>query len=57
MIQELREIGLLGNRSGSMVSNSTSVGVVEPVELTRHKVTMFEKIGAGQFGAVILTPA
>ena len=56
MIQELREIGLLGNRSNS-ISNSTSVGVVEPVELTRHKVTMFEKIGAGQFGAVILTPA
>ena len=56
MIQELREIGLLGHRSNS-ISASTSIGVVEPVELTRHKVTMFEKIGSGQFGAVFLTPA
>ena len=57
MIQELREIGLLGHRSNSIISSSTSIGVIEPVELTRHKVAMFEKIGSGQFGAVFLTPA
>jgi len=58
MIQELREVGLLGNRDRSdSISASTSVGAIEPIELTRHKLTMFEKIGSGQFGAVFLTSA